>query len=257
MTPRHAEQRALVGDHQRRPASARSTRPSSILSVSPACAMRTMIDAVQLVEIVRMHRLAELEHHVVRDVDDCADRTQSRATQPLLHPERRLRVSCECRESTRLTNFGHAAPPSRRTGKRSCDCGCDGLHRGRMQRLLAQRCDLARDTGDAHAIAAIRREIHFENRVVRGPALRSDPDPACSVRRQIEQSRRILAQAELARRTQHAGGLDAAQLRLLDLHAVRQLRADESRAAPSCRRARSARRRRSAALRARSTRGRR
>ena len=45
----------------------------------------------QAPQVVGVQRLAELEHHVVRDVDDGADRPQARAAQALAHPQRRAR----------------------------------------------------------------------------------------------------------------------------------------------------------------------
>ena len=46
--------------------------------------------ALELREVVRVVRLPELEHHVVRDVDDVVDRAHARARQPVGHPGGRL-----------------------------------------------------------------------------------------------------------------------------------------------------------------------
>ena len=63
--------------------------PSSVVIASPARARRTTIAGRrELREIERVHRLAELEQHVVGDVDDVADRTDAAGRQPVLHPLR-------------------------------------------------------------------------------------------------------------------------------------------------------------------------
>ena len=62
--------------------SARS-RPSSVLMRSPVSgAADTNFTSRELVEVERVHRLAELEQHVVGDVDDVVDRANAGGLQP-------------------------------------------------------------------------------------------------------------------------------------------------------------------------------
>ena len=69
--------------------SVRST-PSRVTIVSPSRARRTRKPPPgELGEVVGVVRLAELEHHVVRDVDDVVDRAHAGTRQPLGHPRRR------------------------------------------------------------------------------------------------------------------------------------------------------------------------
>ena len=61
--------------------------PSSVVSVSPGRARRTTIAGpASFAQIERVHRLAELEQHVVGDVDDVADRADAAGGQARLHP---------------------------------------------------------------------------------------------------------------------------------------------------------------------------
>ena len=121
--------------------------------------------AIDFAPVIGVHRLAELEHHVVRDVDDRVDRTQTRASQPFPHPEGRLRP----RRSDRGSARGEA---------RAARPGCQlDLHRvgaagnGRVdfrnyEGLTGQRRDLARYAEHAHAVTAVRGQVEAENYVV-------------------------------------------------------------------------------------------
>ena len=56
-------------------------------SARPACARRTTIAPPgEPLEIERVHRLAELEHHVVGDVDDVVDRPDAGGLEPVAQP---------------------------------------------------------------------------------------------------------------------------------------------------------------------------
>ena len=71
--------------------SVRSTS-SRVTSVSPARGPPDPQPAARdLGQVVGMVRLTELEHHVVRDVDQRVDRAHAEMGQPLLHPVRRRR----------------------------------------------------------------------------------------------------------------------------------------------------------------------
>ena len=69
--------------------SVRSTS-SSVVSVSPASAGADPEPvAAERRQVVGVVRLAELEHHVVADVDDVVDRAHAGCGEPLGHPRRR------------------------------------------------------------------------------------------------------------------------------------------------------------------------
>ncbi len=89
MTPPTALARSASAITSMSGSSARST-PSSVRMRSPGRARRTTIaSARQALEIERVHRLAELEQHVVGDVDDVADRADAGGGQAVGQPLRR------------------------------------------------------------------------------------------------------------------------------------------------------------------------
>ena len=94
------------------------------------------------------------------------------------------------------------------------------------QRHARQRRHFARDAEHAHAVAAVRRQVELEDRVVEAQRVDAAPRPLAASAGSSSRPLASVRQAELARRAQHAGRFDAAQLRLPDLHAARQLRAD-------------------------------
>src|SRR5258708_29229505 len=56
--------------------------------------------APELLEIVGVHGLAELEHHIVRDIHHRADGAHTGAPQPLAHPQRRLGAIVDAAQDT-------------------------------------------------------------------------------------------------------------------------------------------------------------
>ena len=90
---------------------------------------------------------------------------------------------------------------------------------------VAPRRELARDAEHAEAIAAIRRHVDLENRVIEAQMLRDRrADRRVSVQQQ--QAVDVVDEPELLGRAQHAVRLHAAQLGGADVLAVRQHCAD-------------------------------
>ena len=97
--------------------SVRST-PSSVVIVSPGLARRTRISApARRAQVERVHRLADLDVHVVGDVDDRADRPDAGGLQPRGHPRRRRRRRSRRRPPRRIA--GTAPRPRCVTVRRS------------------------------------------------------------------------------------------------------------------------------------------
>ena len=88
MTPATATGALGVGDHQHLRRQLR-VLPSRVFSVSPGSRRCRGSRAADSRVVEGVHRLTELEQHVVGDVDDVADRTARRRAQPRLHPVRR------------------------------------------------------------------------------------------------------------------------------------------------------------------------
>ena len=75
---------------------------------------------------------------------------------------------------------------------------------------------LARDAGDAQAIAAVRRQGNVDDAIVEREIL-TDRRADGRIVGEFEDADRLLGELEFRRRTDHAARLDPADLRLLDL----------------------------------------
>ena len=91
MMPPRPIDAGVVGDAQHRRRRPRPSCSFSSSTFSPLRPQRTSIGAAQLVEVVDVQRPAELEHHVVGDVDQRRDRALAGALEALAHPFRRRR----------------------------------------------------------------------------------------------------------------------------------------------------------------------
>ena len=56
--------------------------------VTVLCALHDDLVATDLIVVIAVHRLTVLEHHIVRDVDDVVDRTDTGTRKADLHPLR-------------------------------------------------------------------------------------------------------------------------------------------------------------------------
>ena len=196
-------------------------------------------------------RLAELDHDVVRGIDDVADRPLAGGQEAHLDPVRR-RADRGRRSTQRPTNRGHRS--GSRTSTRQAFGGRAArfrrVGRGQPQARAGHRGDLAGQPDDRQRVAAVRLDVDVEDRVAvqlgqRPPERRvggQDQDPVG-----------VGGQAELVARAEHPVADDAHLLGPLDPPVAGQ---DGARAAPPgpagrprCssrrRRSRAARRRRS------------
>ena len=79
-----------IGDHQHGRIERAAPTPSSVVIFSSRSARRTMISLVaQRVRVESVQRLAEFQHHVIRDVGDVVDGTHAESFQTILQPIRR------------------------------------------------------------------------------------------------------------------------------------------------------------------------
>ena len=124
-----------------------------------------MYAACKLVKIESMHRLAEFELHIIGDINNRVNATQAAAAQTLLHPQR-----CD---RARIDIFDHA-PDITRTSLRCFQNNFYSSTRlcrypakpGSFQFCVRKRRHLARDSGNAQAVATIGRELNLERRIV-------------------------------------------------------------------------------------------
>ncbi len=170
-----------------------------------------------------MHRLAQLQHHVLGDVDQQRDRTHAAAAQALGHPQRGLGGGVDA--------FDDAAQVTRRFGASvELDRQFTAADRrngigGEIQHFAAgSRGDVVGDAAKAEAVGAVRGQLDLDAGVRQPQILDQGLADRCVVR-QFQQAGGIVVQAQLLGRAQHAVGLDAAQLGRLDLQ-LADLRAD-------------------------------
>ena len=163
----HAGERdraAVVGDQQR------VVAQLAVLAVERGQALALAREAhddraAQAVGVEGVQRVAELEHDVVRDVDDVVDRALPRRLQPLLHPARRGP------HRDALDDRGDVARAEVRVGDRDGGGVLDGLValRGFAVRQSQRRAEdggrLAGDTGHAHHVGAVRPGVHVQHHV--------------------------------------------------------------------------------------------
>ena len=162
-----------------------------------------------------MQGLTELEHDVVGDIHQRADRADTAAQQTLLHP-----VGARC---TRIHAAQDAAAIARagrgRIEHDLATVGDGGRHRfdhGRDEGHTGDRRHFARDTGETQAVGAVGGELDREQRVVEGEQVAHIATDLGGLG-QGHEAAVIFRETQLAGRAQHAEGFDPAQLCRLDL----------------------------------------
>ncbi len=167
ITPPTAAARAASAITSMSGSSARST-PSSVVSRSPASARRiTSTPTLQAAEVERVHGLAQLQHDVVGDVHDVADRPDARSLEPLDEPPwRRAHRDLEDLRAVSRAEGVLLQPDVEQVGTR-------GRQRPwilrREPRRKAERPSpdgrrLTRDADMAQAIRAIRGDLEIDHR---------------------------------------------------------------------------------------------
>ena len=170
--------------------------------------------ALELSEIVGVHRLAELEHHVVGDIHYRAYGAHARAAQTLAHPERNRRA---------IVDAAQDAACEARTGRRSLELHREALRvsggragDGRTRdRGAGERRHLARNAQDREHVAPIGRHVEVEHRLIEIEVF-TQRAAERRIRRQLENSARGLGESELLRGSEHALRFHAPELRRLD-----------------------------------------
>ena len=154
---------------------------------------------------VKWPRLVDRE--VIRDIDQGGDRPQPDRLQPLLKPLRALAVA---------NAADHPAPEDVTAGIRLDGDLRFGLERSfddgvghRLEPADSRRRKVAGDPVDAHAVRAVRSDVHVEDGIVQAGIVRKDRSDR-RVLRELDDSVMLLAELELADGAHHAAALDSA-----------------------------------------------
>ena len=171
--------------------------------------------------VVGVQRLAQLQHHVVGDVDDQRDGAHPGPEEPPLHPPRRRRrrvdpVDAAGHEAQAAVVGQRDGPPVTLGGGHGHAArGVDVVHVGGDG-------DLARQPAHGERVAAVGRDVQLDHRVVRPDQRERLVAGLGGVRRQHEDARVVGPDAELAHRRDHAVGHVPVGLARGDLEAARQ-----------------------------------
>ena len=177
------------------------------------------------IEVVGVVRLAELEHHVVRDVDQRVDGPHAQGEEAPLHPAGR-------RSDRHVAEHPGTEAPA--------EVGVVDLHRDRLGGRGAGRGDLGRreregkvergsqvagEPGDRHGVGPVGVDLEVPEHV--GDDAEGVGERGARVGRDVEDADAgvVVAQAQLAAGAEHAVGELAADLAAADLHTSRHARA--------------------------------
>ncbi len=143
-----------------------------------------------------VQRLAQLEHHVVGDIDERRDGTHAAALDALLHPVGRgcLRIHATHDAATVAWTGGRCVEDD---ATRFLMHGGDRLDHWQRQRRAGQGGHFARDTGQRQAVGTVRRELQ-RNQVVVEVQVLADAQAKRRVVRQRQQAAVVFREAQLA-----------------------------------------------------------
>ena len=183
------------------------------------------LPAFELVHVEEMGRTAELEHDVVRNVDEGGDMALTGAFETIAHPLRRFGLGVEAADhaageaAAEIGRFNADRQPAFARRRHL-------VHGGQRERSTGHGMKVAGHARHGERIAAVRRELHFDAGIVKLRVL-ADRHTDRRVGRQNPDAAVIFARAEFAGRAEHAHRDHAAELGLLDLEAAREFGADQ------------------------------
>ncbi len=196
---------AFVGDHRHR----RIERIFLLVERQHLLAVAGTAGDERLVElghVIGMARAAEVEHHVIGDVDNRGDRPLAGALQPALHPLGGAAVG----------QPADRPPIESRAPLRILDADCNGRsesagdlrHLQRLQGSDACRGKIARDPANAHAVGPVGRDRDVEDRIVE-LRIFGEGGADRGIFRELDYPFMLVAKLELADRAHHAVAFDA------------------------------------------------
>ena len=180
--------------------------------------------AIDLGKVERVQRLTQFQHDIVGNVDSGIDAAHVSATQALNHPQRRWPGQVDiadhtaqvARASSRCQHFNRTHFLVYRSNWRN--------HRASHLGVI-QSAHFTRQTCQRQAVATVRREVDFDAGVFK-TQVHTNVFAHRRISRQLHQAVIALAHLQLCLRAQHAVGLNATQLGLLDLEVARQFSTD-------------------------------
>ena len=184
---------------------------------------------MHLVGVEGVERVAEFEHHVVRDVDDVVDGALPGGAQPLLHPLRRGpdRHPLDDRGGVARAQVGGVDGDRRGVGHVGVALGVVAVVRAHGLAGDGGARDGGGFAGDAdhvHHVGAVRPRVHVEHHVAEVVGERAADG---RVGGQFEDALVRLGEPELALGQHHPGRLDAADRRGLERRSLAVARVDE------------------------------
>ena len=185
----------------------------------------------QRLGVERVQRLPELEHHVVRDVDEVRDRSHAHTAEPLRDPPGQRGATASHRDA--FDDARDVPGASIGARDRELDVRRSGAYERReidvgQHELAAEHRDqLARHAEMAEHVPTICRCVDLEHPVVEAERnLRAHPKRRAVILGQHDDARVIVSEAELILGAQHARRHDALDRLGSEREPARQRRAD-------------------------------
>ncbi len=202
-----------VGDHQEAIVQRRGAAVEQLQRFASAALAHADRTGEQ-VAIEGVHRLAQLQHHVLGDVHQQRDRAHAAAAQALGQPGRRLRGGVDAFDDATAVarRIGAGVEPDFKRALMPC-----GNRRGIERHHLAAECGghVEGDAAHAETVGPVGRELDLDARIGQAQEI-GDRGAQWCIAWQFQQTRRIGVHAQLPGRTQHAVGVHAAQPGRLD-----------------------------------------
>ncbi len=189
--------------------------------------------AIDLLQVKGVHRLAQLKHHVVGDIDGGINAADIRTTQTLDHPQRgrlgQVNIAQHASQVTRASFRRHYFHWNNVVIHRR-DNGYVRTGNGSG----VQGTDFTRQTRQGQAVATVRRQVDFNAGVIQAQ-VHANVLTYWRIGRQLHQAAALFTDLQLGSRAQHAVGLNAPQLGFFDFEIAGQLGTDHGERNPQAR----------------------
>ena len=216
-----AQRAGIVGDHRHLGIELVAAPVQGRQLLAPPRAAHGKV-AVEFLRVEHMQRPAQIEGDEIGDVDQRGDRPEADRLEPRHKPRRARSVPDAAHETAEEQGAGLRVRPGEMHRDGTRELARQRIGRGGAVALalvpaLGQRLqppepgggEIAGDAAHAEAIAAVRRHLHVEHRIVE-PARRGEALADREAGRQLDDALAILGEAKLPARAQHTVRLHAA-----------------------------------------------